>query len=84
MTGDYIFRVEDDLYVDAEDPKHANWCRFINHSADANLRVKSLAFSGITGEPRVWFVATRDIAPGEELCFDYGEDYWFEEDKPVE
>ena len=46
--------------------------------------MKSLAFSGITGESRVWFVATRDIEVGEELCFDYGEDYWFAEDKPVE
>ena len=33
-----------------------------------------------TGEPRVWFVATRDIAPGDELCFDYGDDYWYEAD----
>ena len=83
VSGDYIFRVEDDLYVDAEDPAHANWCRFINHSSDANLRVKSLAYSGYTQGPRVWFVSTRPIKAGEELCFDYGEEYWFEEDKPV-
>ena len=83
VSGDYIFRVEDDLYVDAEDPAFANWCRFINHSSDANLRVKSLAYSGYTQGPRVWFVSTRPIKEGEELCFDYGEEYWFEEDKPV-
>jgi hypothetical protein len=84
VTGDYLFRVDgDDLYVDAEDPAFANWCRFINHSSDANLRVKSLAYSGYTQGPRVWFVATRDIKEGEELCFDYGDDYWFESDKPV-
>lgn len=78
-TGDYIFQVEPDLYVDAEDPVHANWCRYVNHDSDANMRVKSLAYA-FGGEPRVWFVATRDIAAGDELCFDYGDDYWFEDD----
>ena len=65
VSGDYIFRVEDDLCVDAEDPAHANWCRFINHSSDANLRVKSLAYSGYTRGSSVWFVSTRPIKEGE-------------------
>jgi len=82
-TGDYIFQVEPDLYVDAEDPKTANWCRYVNHSPDPNMRVKSLAYA-FGGEPRVWFVATRDIAPGEELAFDYGDDYWFDDDDIVD
>ena len=78
-TGDYIFQVDDDLFVDAEDPVHANWCRYVNHDGDPNMRVKSLAYA-FGGEPRVWFVANRDIEPGEELCFDYGDEYWFETD----
>ena len=28
----------------------------------------------------MWFVATRDIGAGDELCFDYGDDYWYEAD----
>jgi SET domain-containing protein len=28
------------------------------------------------GQPRVWFVSTRPIAAGEELLFDYGDNYW--------
>ena len=88
-TGEYLFAIssslgaEPDIFIDAEDPWRSNWCRFINHSSDANLRVKSLAYSGYTQGPRVWFVSTRPIEAGEELCFDYGEEYWFEEDKPV-
>jgi hypothetical protein len=81
-SGTYIFQVDDDLFVDAEDPVHANWCRYINHHNDPNMRVKSLAYA-FGGEPRVWFVATRDIAPGEELSFDYGDEYWVETDTHV-
>ena len=80
VTGDYIFQVDDDLYVDAEDYATANWCRYVNHDSDPNMRVKSLAYA-FGGKPRVWFVANRDIQPGEELCFDYGDDYWFDGDK---
>ena len=42
-TGRYIYRIEDDLYIDAEDPAVASWARFINHSRDPNLMGKSLA-----------------------------------------
>jgi SET domain-containing protein len=27
-------------------------------------------------QPRLWFVAIRDIEHGEELSFDYGDSYW--------
>ena len=30
------------------------------------------------GNPRVWFVAIRDIEVGEELLYDYGDEYWGE------
>ena len=42
-TGRYIYRIEDDLYIDAEDPAVASWARFINHSREPNLMGKSLA-----------------------------------------
>ena len=38
------------------------------------------------GKPRVWFVALRDITPGEEICFDYdGSEgtYWNDDDSVV-
>ena len=38
---------------------------------------------GWDGNPRVWFTAKRDIEAGEELTFDYGEDYWLEGDNVV-
>lgn len=81
-TGDYLYRVENDLFIDAEDPDVSSWARFINHASEANLQGKSLAKS-YTGEPRVWFVARRDIEPGDELTWDYGDDYWNDEDTVV-
>ncbi len=37
---------------------------FINHSCNANCETEEL-------DERVWIIAIRDIAAGEELCYDY-------------
>jgi len=37
---------------------------FINHSCDANCETEE-------ADGRVWIMAIRDIAAGEELCYDY-------------
>mmetsp|Transcript_3807 Transcript_3807/g.5826 ORF Transcript_3807/g.5826 Transcript_3807/m.5826 type:complete len:250 (-) Transcript_3807:40-789(-) len=72
------------IYVDAEDEYCSLWTRFLNHASppDANVNPKSIHES-YDGNPRVWFISNRDIRPGEELCFDYGDDYWLEDDHPV-
>ena len=61
----------------------SNWTRFLNHADAPNCNVKSLPM-GMSGKPRVWFVASRDISPGEEICFSYGDDYWIDDAEPVE
>jgi uncharacterized protein len=48
----------------------ADQTRWINHSCDPNTVVES-TYDGATGELRAWWVARRDIAPGEELTYDY-------------
>eukprot|EP00584_Thalassiosira_punctigera_P003605 CAMPEP_0172534246 /NCGR_PEP_ID=MMETSP1067-20121228/6683_1 /TAXON_ID=265564 ORGANISM="Thalassiosira punctigera, Strain Tpunct2005C2" /NCGR_SAMPLE_ID=MMETSP1067 /ASSEMBLY_ACC=CAM_ASM_000444 /LENGTH=456 /DNA_ID=CAMNT_0013319019 /DNA_START=45 /DNA_END=1415 /DNA_ORIENTATION=- len=70
------------IYVDAEDERESLWTRFINHASPPhnNVNPKSVHESW-DGQPRVWFMANRDIEEGEELCFDYGEDYWLEGDE---
>lgn len=42
-----------------------NTARLINHSCDGNCESRKI-------RGRIWIVATRDIAEGEELTFDYG------------
>ena len=61
-------------YIDSFDESLSSWCRFINHAAEnssaCNLSVRADAFASLA-----WFEASRDIAAGEELCFDYGPEY---------
>mmetsp|Transcript_16169 Transcript_16169/g.44769 ORF Transcript_16169/g.44769 Transcript_16169/m.44769 type:complete len:217 (-) Transcript_16169:93-743(-) len=89
ITGTYLYGVHvpnqsSQIFVDAEDEYHSLWTRFLNHASPpaANVNPKSL-HQGIDGKPRVWFVSIRDIEAGEEICFDYGDDYWLPEDNVV-
>ena len=97
VTGTYLYGIaiphprhgigkpKGHIYVDAEDEYSGSlWTRFINHASppDDNLKPQSLHV-GWDGNPRVWFTAKRDIKAGEELTFDYGEDYWLEGDNVV-
>ena len=61
----FIFSVDDDWDIDGNVPE--NLARFGNHSCSPN------AESIIEG-PEVWIIAIRDIAPGEEITYNYGYD----------
>ena len=83
MSGDYLFDMGDDMFIDGEDADVSGWCRFINHAEvgtnECNLvtRCTWQTWDGETiVQPRLWFIAARDIAAGEELCFEYGDLYW--------
>eukprot|EP00579_Thalassiosira_antarctica_P033164 CAMPEP_0202002938 /NCGR_PEP_ID=MMETSP0905-20130828/8664_1 /ASSEMBLY_ACC=CAM_ASM_000554 /TAXON_ID=420261 /ORGANISM="Thalassiosira antarctica, Strain CCMP982" /LENGTH=322 /DNA_ID=CAMNT_0048559989 /DNA_START=83 /DNA_END=1051 /DNA_ORIENTATION=- len=97
LTGCYLYGIsippnyyDDDqttatrIYVDAEDEYESLWTRFFNHASPPynNVNPKSIHES-YDGNPRVWFIANRDIEEGEEICFDYGDDYWLEGDDVV-
>lgn len=57
--------------------RYGNVTRFVNHSCKPNL-VPVRVFIGHHDLhfPRIAFFAARDIAPNEELGFDYGEKFW--------
>jgi len=87
LTGTYLYGVSmpghaDPIYIDAEDEYASLWTRFLNHASPPanNLSPKSIHESW-DGNPRVWFVSNRNIDIGEELCFDYGDDYWLPGDQ---
>jgi SET domain-containing protein len=57
-----LFTVEDDLLV--EGGVGGNLSRWINHSCDPNC-------TSTIEDRRIYIESLRDIAPGEELTFDY-------------
>jgi uncharacterized protein len=58
-------------YVDARE--YGNWTRFINHSTFPNVDV----IMGVSrGVGHLLFVAWRSIEKGEQLLYNYGENYW--------
>ncbi|CAL2050145.1 unnamed protein product [Caenorhabditis brenneri] len=53
-----------------------NIARFISHSCDPNVQHTRIFDGGLSpANLRCVFIATRDIAAGEELTFNYGEQY---------
>ena len=66
----YVMWVTKDHILVGEGPK-ANYTRYINHDGEPN------AFLVVSCRWKTArFQALRDIEPGEEIFFDYGEDYW--------
>jgi hypothetical protein len=88
LSGDYLFDMGDELYIDGEDADCTTWCRFMNHASGESNGETNRACNVETrstrqiwdGEkivqPRLWCVALRDIELGEEMCYDYGGEYW--------
>ena len=66
IGSDYMFRVDADTVIDAT--KRGSMARFLNHSCDPNCYVKIISFEGVK---KIIIYAKRDIALGEELCYDY-------------
>ena len=67
---EYAFRVDDALYIDAENSTH--WSKRMNHNALA----PNVDFEVTASPPRVRFATIRDVQKGEELTFDYGTEFW--------
>ncbi|XP_059608601.1 probable histone-lysine N-methyltransferase CG1716 isoform X2 [Phlebotomus argentipes] len=62
----YFMALRSDAVIDAT--VKGNISRFINHSCDPNAETQKWT---VNGELRIGFFATRSIAPGEEITFDY-------------
>ena len=73
-----------DYNVDAADPARSNFTRYLNHSAaHANVQYEVIRVKR-QRHKRVAFWTLREIAPGEELLFDYGATYWANRGAPLE
>ena len=67
----FLFTLNDDWVIDAS--YEGNDARWINHSCDPNCEaVIDENEDGDSRKDRVFIEAIRDIAPGEELSYNYG------------
>lgn len=64
--------------IDAQD--YGNHTRFINHSFEPNLEPVSVYCDGTI---HVIVYTKRAILAGEQLCYDYGDEYWEKRPKPI-
>ena len=58
----FLFAIDDDVVIDAA--VRGNAARWINHSCDPNC-------DAVIEDGRIWIETIRDVAPGEELAYDY-------------
>lgn len=65
--GKYLFWTSDTSMIDGNIP--ANTARFINHSCAPNCAIE-------IRKRRVYVFALRNIRAGEELSYDYGQEYF--------
>eukprot|EP00908_Phaeocystis_cordata_P023567 Transcript_6013.p1 GENE.Transcript_6013~~Transcript_6013.p1 ORF type:complete len:236 (-),score=99.50 Transcript_6013:340-1047(-) len=72
---DYVLAANTDYNIDAADPARSSFLRYANHSSDFNMIYDVLRVRG-RRDKQVKFYTSRRVAPGEELVFDYGEQYW--------
>lgn len=67
--GQYLFELNDNWTIDGKERK--NKARYINHSCRPNCEAELTA-----DEKRVFIQAKRNIKAGEELTYNYGNDFW--------
>lgn len=71
--GKYLFAIDDELTIDGS--ARENIARYINHSCKPNSEPE------IEGK-RIFIYAIEDIQPGDEITYDYGEEYFEDFIKP--
>lgn len=70
----YLFEIDDDWTIDGSSKD--NLARYVNHSCDPNCEAEER-------DGRIYYYAIRNIAAGEELTIDYGQEYFDEFIKPA-
>ena len=73
-SGAYAFQLSSGSWVDGEDASRSSWTRYINHAYGSDANVAPYG----RGRPFIYFESIRDIEEGEELLFDYGDQYDYE------
>ncbi len=70
----YLFEINSRKTIDGRD--RSNTARYINHSCRPNAEI-------VIHNSRAFIFATRKISSGEEICYDYGKEYFDAHLKPA-
>lgn len=70
----YLFEVHSRKTIDGRE--RSNTARYINHSCRPNAEPE-------THKGRVFIFTKKNINTGEEICYDYGKEYWNKHIKPL-
>mmetsp|Transcript_13258 Transcript_13258/g.17343 ORF Transcript_13258/g.17343 Transcript_13258/m.17343 type:complete len:238 (+) Transcript_13258:36-749(+) len=68
--------LEEPIYVDGANSDLSGLARWMNSRSNDDSGRNVVGKKSITGTRNFHFYALCDIAEGEELCFDYGVNYW--------
>lgn len=84
--GKYVLQASRKTYIDARDPDKSNQARFINDCRRCDKKQGACPGNNVRahvrrGTKRAFIYATRNIAPGEELFWNYGPAYWSGKEK---
>ena len=66
--GDWVYNP---FIIDAKE--EGNMTRYMNHSEEPNVESLSVFVQGLM---HIIFVAEKPIAPGDQLCYHYGDIFW--------
>ena len=76
----YLFEIDEDWTIDGSDK--SNTARYINHSCDPNAEAEIVEEEGVPGG-KIIISAVKNIRKGEEITFDYDQEYFDEYIKPI-
>ena len=73
----YVLGANEDYNVDAANPSCSSYVRYLNH-ADAETANVFFDVRKVRRQRAkdIKFYTSRSVQPGEELCFDYGKQFW--------
>jgi SET domain-containing protein len=79
MNGAYIWKINENRFVDAIDHIKNNPLRYVNGTKtplQKNRTNCAVKFLGPTNKERVYYMTIKDIKKGEELLVSYGNNYF--------